>query len=118
MTSIGERQAASRAINDMLKAGFGYETVPMRSLLQHAMKGDIAKFKTADAPKKCLKIYYMVDPRWAPTLTPSERINTLVNLVCLLNIKTEDSSVHMKACEPLPGEVRKVLPTNFLPAPG
>ena len=109
MSSVTQQRAVDRAIKDMLAAGFGYNTIPMRSLYQHALRGNIFKFKTADALKNCLKIYYLVEPNHRPAILPFGRINTLFNLVSLLDIKIEARTDHMKACDPLPQEVTKLL---------
>lgn len=112
--SVVQRRAVQRAIKDMQDAGFGYEAPQMRALHQYALKGNIHEFDTAAALKNCLKIYYLIEPVSVPSVMPSDRINTLFNLVSLLDSHVEVSSDHMKACTPLPEAVQKLRLTILL----
>jgi hypothetical protein len=88
--SLQEQQEVEQAIEDMIKAGFGYGTKPMEILQKHAMWDQIDNFNFTQALQTCLKIYYLILPAMSPKPVLHHRIPAFVLLVYLLDIDVID----------------------------
>jgi hypothetical protein len=68
-------------IEDMKKAGFGYEIPPMAQLHQAALLGYYQAKRYDDALKTPLKLYYLIQPMQNPPLLEMNRIDTMYHLM-------------------------------------
>lgn len=91
-----------KAIEDMRHAGFGWGTYPMRTLHQNAIHAYLMKGNAAECLKLSLKIRFLIEPAQDPPTTIEERINTLYNLVSLLNFPVPGQT----ALDDLPLEIK------------
>ena len=91
----GHQSTLEAAILDMRKAGLGDEVFPMRELHLQVLYCYMQLKDNTKALKTALKLYYIIDKKQVPSISPTDHLGMASVLVCAVNAFVDID------CEPL-----------------